>query len=641
MSDTLPSAQGSAPHTIAHLDLNSANPIHDRTAGLLHLFPEVQTEPGLIDFDRLRLALGEAVDTGRERYGMTWPGKAECFRAIQSPSIATLTPCPQDSVHFDASENVFIEGDNLETLKLLQKSYTGKVKAVYIDPPYNTGHDFVYPDNFDQPLQSYLQLTGQVDAEGKRLGTNTDADGRFHSKWLNMMYPRLYLARNLLREDGVIFISIDDNEVMNLRRLCDEVLGEENFVGNVTRVAKKTSNKGTHFAPSKDYILVYARSLDRLAPFMDEIDDAYTARFAGEDERGKFAVVGLYQAALDTRPNQRYWIECPDGSLVIPPGATLPALVEDAAATTPADDDGVWRWSFESYKQKKHLIIFKQTKNSPLIGPDGQQAKWNIYTKYYLEDRLQDGLRPRDYIDDMTNDAGTRELRALGLADAFDFAKPAGLIERLLTWINDKDALILDFFAGSGTTAQAVLELNAKDGGHRKFILVQLPEPTGRADYPTIADVTKERIRRVIQKLGTDDGFRVFKLAESNFTVWDTGAVQDAESLSRQLQLHVDHIRPDRTDDDLLYEILLKSGFLLTIPVERVTLDDATVCSVDGGKMLVCLARKLTLDAIRAMAERKPERVVCLDSGFAGNDELKTNAVQIFKTKGVPSFKTV
>lgn len=273
--------------------------------------------------------------------------------------------------------------------------------------------------------------------------------------------------------------------------------------------------------------------------------------------------------------------------------------------------------------------------------PDGAKSDWNIYTKYYLQDRLDDGIRPRDFIDDLTNEAGTRELKALGLADEFDFAKPVGLLGRILTWINDTDATVLDFFAGSGTTAQAVLELNAKDGGQRKFILVQLPEPTGRADYPTIADITKERVRRVIAKLGKGDGFRVFKLAESNFTTWDAGLAQDPDALSQQLQLHVNHVRPDRTDEDLLAEILLKSGYPLPVAVERLTLGGAVVHSVDGGRLLVCLERDLSLDVIRAVAERKPERVVCLDAGFAGNDQLKTNAVQIFKTKGVTSFKTI
>jgi len=253
------------------LDLTSHSIADDKREALLKLFPEARTEGGKLDLDKLKLALGEAVDTGRERYGMNWPGKADCFAAIQAPSMATLRPVPEESIAFESTQNVIIEGDNLQVLKLLQKGYQGKVKMIYIDPPYNTGKDFIYPDNYTEDLHTYLQYTGQVDADGRKWGTNTDTDGRFHSKWLNMMYPRLYLARNLLREDGVVFISIGDTELGNLEKLCHDVFGEENFIASVSRVAKKTSNKGTHVAPSKDHVLVYGRSADLVPPFMTSL----------------------------------------------------------------------------------------------------------------------------------------------------------------------------------------------------------------------------------------------------------------------------------------------------------------------------------------------------------------------------------
>jgi adenine-specific DNA-methyltransferase len=614
-----------------HLDLKSDPITCDRTDALLGIFPEVETEAGHVDIDRLKLALGEAVDVGRERYGMTWPGKADCFKTIQTPSIATLVPETGESVHFETTDNVIIEGDNLEALKLLQKSYTGKIKAIYIDPPYNTGHDFVYTDNFDEPLHAYLELTGQVDADGKRMHTNADSSGRFHSNWLNMMYPRLYLARNLLRDDGVIFISIDDNEVTNLRKICDEVFGEENFVVQMVwenREGGGGSDSRT-FKTKHEYVLCFARAVEQFETIGETVAD--DADYGHEDEsvatRGRHKLIKLNSFSIQYSASLDYPIETPDGTKILP-----------------GDDKrrGCWRWSRQkvTWGIANGFIVFRRSPRT---------EEWTVYTKQYFRVDNEDKatvrrLPPSSVIAEYSSTMASKQLDALfGQTKVFDYSKPHPLIQRVLSFASPAgaDDLILDFFAGSGTTAQAVLELNAKDGGNRKFILVQLPEPTDRKDYPTIADVTKERVRRVIAKLGTDDGFRVFKLAESNFTTWEAGAVQDADGLARQLQLHVDHIRPGRKDDDLLYEILLKSGYTLTVPVERLALGGAAVHSIDGGKLLVCLERALTIDAIRAMAECNPERVVCLDAGFFDNDQLKTNAVQIFKTKGVPSFKTV
>lgn len=637
------------------LDLTSHNIPADKTAELLRLFPEIRTEGDKIDFDKLKLVLGQTVDVGKERYGMTWPGKADCFKTIQAPSTGTLLPAPEESVEFDTTENLIIEGDNLEVLKLLQKAYLGKVKMIYIDPPYNTGNDFIYPDNYTESLQTYLEYTGQVDSEGKKFGTNSDTDGRFHSRWINMMYPRLYLARNLLRDDGVIFINIGEEELTNLTKIGDEIFGEENRLSIISRVAKTASNKGTFFAPSVDYILCYAKNFFELQQFSDSVDESLYKKIEidGDRKGEKYRDdVALYQSALDTRPNQRYWIKCPDGSFVIPPGKTFPTKLEDGSKATPEKGDGVWRWTPETYFANKSLIVFKETTKSPLVDQDGNRAKYNIYTKSYLKDREESGgTLPRNILNDFINRKGADLLKKYDIE--FDYSKPVELIEYLIQITGCKGTdIVLDFFAGSCTTGHSVLNWNKSNSSDIKYVCIQLPEELENSAFSTVAEIGKERMRRVIKKMNDDDegkfavsakqdlGFRVFKLAESNFKGWDASAPKDGNALVQQLELHIDHIREGRTSEDILYEILLKSGFPLTTPVEKIELEGKAVYSVAGGGMLICLEKELTLEVIRAMAEKKSQRVICLDLGFAGNDQLKANAVQIFKTKEVV-FKTV
>lgn len=633
-------------------DLRSHAIVAEKHAELLRLFPEIRTEGGKLDFDRLKLVLRQAVDVGKERYGMNWPGKADCFRTIQAPSIGTLRPCSEESVNFETTENLIIEGDNLEVLKLLQKSYLGKIKMIYIDPPYNTGNDFIYPDNFSESLQTYLQYTGQADTEGKKFGTNTEADGRFHSKWLNMMYPRLYLARNLLSSDGMIAVSIDDAEGHNLRLLMNDVFGEECFVAQIAVVNNlKGRNDRKHIATAHEYVLIYANadfvsngmplSEKQLAEYREKTKDGESFQWRDLRKRG----------GADTRserPNLYFPVYAnPDIGKV-----SLQKSDQFSVEIFPRKSDGTdgcWRWGHSTVS--RNLIDLQAFK---LEAKD----KWNVSYRVYLEkDGEMRAAKPKSVWmgPEFSTDAATKNLRALipGIEDLTP--KPVALIALLAQMSLDDEDIVLDFFAGSGTTAQAVLEINKTNGGNRRFMLIQLPELTSRVDFPTIAEITKERVRRVTKKLNDEDagelrlngvdsqdrGFRVYKLAESNFTTWNAHVTHDPAAFETQLELHVDHIREKRTDEDILYELLLKSGFPLPTPVEKKALAKQSVYSVAGGVLIICLERTLTLDLIRAIADMKPERVVCLDEGFAGNDQLKANAVQTFKTKGVTSFKTV
>jgi len=425
------------------LDLHSLDIARQQKEKLRQLFPEVFTEDG-IDFDRLKQTLGESIDTGKERYSMTWPGKSECFQLIQNPSIGTLKPVRDESVNFDSTENLFIEGDNLEVLKLLQKPYYGKIKMIYIDPPYNTGNDFIYPDDFKENLSTYLQYTGQVDAEGRKFSTNTDTEGRFHSKWLNMMYPRLFLAKNLLRDDGVIFISIDDNEVCNLRKICDEIFGEENFVAVLLKKSKIGGGSDTKYIIKEhEYIICYSKNISRLPEMFVKHDREYLKRYKEEDENGKYFWDTFARPGLKNPIN--YDIVAPDGSVI----------------------NGDWIRSknrFERDLEKGEIRFVKKN------GGD-----WSVQFKQRLN---IEGRKPRSLSSDFGGTIeGKNEIRELLKNERiFLYPKSSKLLKYLINIINDRDAFILDFFAGSATTAHAVLDLNKEDGGNRKFIMVQLPE---------------------------------------------------------------------------------------------------------------------------------------------------------------------
>ncbi|MDZ8869570.1 site-specific DNA-methyltransferase [Escherichia coli] len=536
-------------------ELQSMNITADNITKLKSLFPEAFNENG-IDFDVLKQLLGENVDEKEERYGLNWHGKRQARQLALTPSRGTLRPCKDESVDWHNTKNLMIEGDNLEVLKLLQKSYAGKVKLIYIDPPYNTGKDFVYPDNFQDNMKNYLEITGQTE-DGARLSTNTETSGRYHTDWLNMIYPRLKLARNLLKEDGVIFISIDDTEVDNLKKVCSEIFGEENFVANIVWQKKYSpQNDATYFSDMHDHILVYAKqrktskndsngwNIDFL-PRSDEQNAAY--KNPDNDPRGVWKSVDLsvktYSKAND------YSITTPSGRIVTPPASRC------------------WQVS-----EKRFVELCKE--NKIWFGENGNNVP---SIKRFLTE-VQDGVVPTtwwSYKECGHNQEAKQELKKLmeGESVFFDTPKPLRLLDRILhlATTNDKDCIILDFFAGSGTTAHATLNKNIADSGSRRYIAVQLPEKIDDEKYYTISELTKERLRRAGKKVREDNpewkgdvGFRVFKLDTSNIRPWEA----TAETLSEQLDAYVSPILEGRSEEDLLTELMLKRGIDLSVNVE-------------------------------------------------------------------------
>ena len=647
--------------TPAKVDLKSMSITDEQKARLKQLFPQVFNEDK-IDFDKLRRTLGEEIDEGEERFGMTWPGKNECFRVIQEPSIATLKPVKKESIGWDNSENLFIEGDNLEVLKLLQRSYYGKIKMIYIDPPYNTGKEFVYPDKYSESLETYLAYTGQLDANGVKFSTNTETEGRFHSKWLNMMYPRLFLARNLLAEDGVIFISIDDNEVKNLHAMMDDIFGEENIIGSITIQSNPRGRQSdTHLASVHDYLLCYAKNLNMAKINGIPLSKEQKKEFKYKDESGAFyRLLGLRQrgsaSKREDRPDMFFPIYVNANTLEI-------SLQESGTEYTPVyprksdGTDGRWMWGKEKVTKDIHLLVAKLIE---------RRNEYDIFVKDYLDKNGKERTRKYKTIWDsklFNNQAGTQEVKQLIESDAMSFPKSKDLIKEICRMGSNDGDIVLDFFAGSGTTAHAVIDFNYDESENRKFIMIQLPELTGRDDFVTIADIGKERIRKVIKKIekghaakekdaenklpgmteektGLNLGFKVFKLDKSNFNIWD-GTVDENGDVPGQIEMFIDHIDPDSSDEDILFEILLKSGFELTTKIEELDLAGKKVYSIADNALLICLDRKLTKEVITEMTRLQPARVVCLDAGFADNDQLKTNAVQIMKSHDVEDFRTV
>ncbi len=642
--------------------LESLDIAEERREWLKSLFPEVFKD-GKIDLEQLKRVLGAWSEPGKERFGLEWPGKAECIKIIQQPSIATLKPARDESVNFDETENLFIEGDNLEVLKLLQKSYFGKVKMIYIDPPYNTGKEFIYPDKYSETLDTYLEYTGQKDESGNKFSTNADTVGRYHSRWLNMMHPRLYLARNLLTEDGVIFISIDDHEQANLKALCDQIFGDENFIA---ALAVQLNPRGRHLdkfiAKTHESILIYGKDVNNDTTMQGlEKEGRMVEEYNKEDERGKFRVLGLRNRNQafnpKTRPNLFYPLYVNPKTFEV----SISKTDEFSEETLPITSDGVetcWTWGKEKVAAESDILLAEKF---------GEE--WRVYRKDYLLDENGNSATtlPKSLWTDkeINNDYGKQSVKELLGTSVMDFPKAPELIKKLLKIGTSHSDIVLDFFAGSATTAHAVMELNKEDGGNRKFIMVQLPEPSEKdspaykAGLKTIAEIGKERIRKAAKKIkaqqddllstnenkNPDFGFKVFKLTRSNFKVWE-GDVEKVKNLEEQLSLHVDHISDSSTQEDILYELLLKSGFPLSTQVEKLQLAGKDVFSIAEGALLICLDKELTQEVIDAIADANPLQVICLDEGFKGNDQLKANAVQTFKARAAEEeseivFRTV
>ena len=611
------------------LKMQTADGVQDNISRIAELFPECITEVNdqmggvkrSIDFDKLRQLLSsDIVEGNEERYQFTWPDKRKAILAANAPISATLRPCPEESVNFDTTQNLYIEGDNLDVLKCLKETYLHKVKMIYIDPPYNTGNDFVYEDDFAESASEYLANSGQFDEQGNRLVTNTESNGRFHTDWLNMIYPRLKVARDLLTEDGVIFISIDDNEAKDLKNITDEVFGERNFLAQVVwERAYSPINLMKHFSPSHDYILCYAKNIDSAVCHGIGRSNEANDRYSNPDNDPR----GVWKASdLSVGPAVQeniYPITTPSGRVVEPPAGRS------------------WRLSRKAFRERLE-------DNRIWFGPNGDNVP---AMKRFLSELRKTGITPMTiwkYTEVDHSQGATQKLAKLFDGKKyFDYPKPVSLIERCLQLYSDKDSLILDFFSGSATTAHAVMQLNAEDGGNRKFIMVQLPELTDekseayKAGYKTICEIGKERIRRAGAKIKADSplttqhldtGFRVLKLDSSNmkevfYSPKDT-AQQDLFSL-------VDNVKDDRTSEDLLFQVMLELGATLDSKIEESVVDGKAIYNVADGYLVACFDQKVTDEVVTAIAKMQPMYAVLRDTSLA-DDATATNFEQIFKT---------
>lgn len=641
------------------LDGKTPDIAEENIAKLKEIFPDVFCE-GKVDFEKLQQVLGNYIEDEDERYNFSWNGKGRSLRLAQSPSTGTLRPCKEESKDWDTTENLYIEGDNLEVLKLLQKSYHGKIKMIYIDPPYNTGHDFVYPDDYTDNMQNYLELTGQVDREGKKITTNPDTNGRYHTDWLNMMYPRLRLARNLLADDGVIFISIDDNEVGNLKKICDEVFGEANFLSQLSIIVKTEGRQYGYFAKTHEYMLVYSKL--NYSVKLSEIKIP-NGEFKYKDNIGGFNTIGLRNRAVrifnsTNRPNLRYpfYVDAKNkDEYGFSKVSTIPQ--NGWVEVFPSVVDGlesVWRWGKEKAENNKNELV-------ACCGNDGE-------TRIFKKDRDLTTLPKTVWFEKNFNSiVGTREVASVIGKGLFDFPKPLSLILRILEISSQNDDIVLDLFSGSATTAHAVMQLNAEDGGNRKFICVQLPEPTDekseayKAGYKNICEIGKERIRRAGEKINTeiiesnkqialdeeekklvDVGFKVFKLDTSNIKKWNP----DFDNLEDSFVDSVNNLVDGRSELDLVYEIMLKYGLDLTYPVEELSYGDKKIYSIAFGMLVICVAEDVSKDIADFIVEYKKQnnieemRTVFKDGCFK-DDSTQMSIKETLKSAGIEEFITI
>lgn len=624
-------------------ELQSMNITADNITKLKSLFPEAFNEDS-VDFEVLKQLLGENVDEKEERYGLNWHGKRQARQLALTPSRGTLRPCKDESVDWDNTKNLMIEGDNLEVLKLLQKSYAGKVKLIYIDPPYNTGKDFVYPDNFQDNMKNYLEITGQTE-DGARLSTNTETSGRYHTDWLNMMYPRIKLARNLLKEDGFIFLSIDDNEVNNLKLMCDDIFGQENFVANVIWQKKySTKADSKNFSESHDYILCYKKSdQSKILGLPRSKQQESTYKNLDNDPRGVWASDNLLRT--EVRDYAVFGITSPSGMEHYPPAGSSWRFNKDKIEELISDNR---IWFGEDGNNKPRLKRFRSEVRDT-IPP---QTLWGFEHVGHT-------------------DEGTKQLAELfdSTRSPFPNPKPVRLLQRIIQIATKENDIIMDFFAGSGTTGQAVYELNETDKQDRKFILVQLPETLSKSnkedlsaiyfceelDKPLyLSELTKERLRRAGNKVKAinpdwngDTGFRVFKLDTSNIRPWEASA----ETLSQQLDAYVSPILEGRSEEDLLTELMLKRGIDLSVNVETRQFDELTVSCVDGGKLFTCFTRQIPASSVEALTKgiidwhkslKAGKDTVCyfLDDAFE-NNVAKTNLCAILEQHGLTNLHSL
>ena len=635
----------------------SMNITKENLKAMQQLFPEA-FEEGKIDFDVLRQLLGDFVDDEQERYSFKWNGKGKALRLSQTPSMGTLRPCKEESKDWDNTQNLYIEGDNLEVLKLLQKSYYGKVKMIYIDPPYNTGGDFVYKDNFHDNIQNYKDITRQTDGDGNWYHANKenrDSNGRFHTDWLNMMYPRLRLARNLLTDDGVIFISIDDNEQENLKRICDEIFGSDNFIALFPRITKKSGKTTDNIAKNHDYILGYSKSDSPLIYLQEHDDEGFRFEDDYVNERGKYKLnQTLDYDSLSYSPSLDYPIEI-DG-MTFYPGQSYEKYMERKSGKY-ARADWAWRWSKDLFdygynngfvvikRMNDHARLYTKTYQNAKILKDGNTFKIEKITRTKTISSI-------DFIDnEFSNDNSKKGLLKVFDTSVFDYSKPVSMLEKLALYLLRNDDIVLDFFSGSATTGQAIMQLNSEDGDHRKFIMVQIPEPTDekseayKAGYKNICEIGKERIRRAGDKIKAeagdkaadlDIGFKVFKLDSSNLQKWNP----QPDDLVMTLQQATDNFLSDRTEQDVLYEIMLKMGLDLTCQIEEEQAAGETVYIIGGGALMICLGRNITTAVAEAVVKLHEEyeselwQVVFRDTGFA-SDMDKTNVKETLKAAGL------
>jgi adenine-specific DNA-methyltransferase len=586
---------------------------------LKQIFPDVFTEDK-VDFEKLQQVLGNYVEDSNERYNFTWNGKGQALRLSQTPSLGTLRPCKEESKDWDTTQNLYIEGDNLEVLKLLQKSYHSKVKLIYIDPPYNTGKDFVYPDDFHDSLENYKRITGQVDGEGNRTSTNTETSGRYHTDWLNMMYPRLRLARNLLTDDGAIFVSIDEHEHSTLKSIMDEIFGEANYVDSVVW-DKKSSAKGVPprnmMVNVHEYIVVYQRS-DKFK-FIGEERNEESDGFKNPDNdpRGPWRESNIKST---TKPIE-------DTFTIVDPN-------------TGREYTNTWAFSKESLEKmiREERILWKDTLPKQ---------------KEFMREMTNENKAIKSNWGVFDAQSTTVYLKNLITEVKFDNPKPLNLMKYLLKVVVKGNDIVFDFFSGSGTTGDALMQLNAEDGGNRKFIMVQLPEPTDNPEFANICEIGKERIRRAGEKIkeenkdkeniaNLDIGFKVLKLDTSNIRKWQP----DYDNLEQSLLDYVDNYVEGRTELDVVYEIMLKYGLDLTYPVDEFTVANKKVYSIGFGMLMICLDDEITTEVAKGILgkikELSPEssRVVFKDNGFK-SDSNKTNIKEILKSGGIEEFITI